>query len=269
MSSKVAVLGHTGRLGSELVKAGYIPLDADITSLWDLQEKIAILNPDTIINCASITNVDECEDVLKELATEVNDVGAWNLRTVFKGRIIHISTDFIFDGRGGPYTEQATPNPLSHYGKTKYAGEQQLLKSLLPVTIIRTTLLYGVPNFPDFVTAIRTKLESDIAQINVTNSISGSPTYVPHLVHGIKRLLELEEKPKIINISGTDVLSKYEFALMIASVFGYDKERIIPVASVRAKAVRPNHGGFRLSLAKRLGIPLYSAIEGLMEMKNG
>lgn len=269
MNSRVAVLGHNGRLGSELVKAGFTPLDADITSLWDLQEKIVILRPDTIINCASITNVDECEDTLKEMATEVNDLGVWNLRTAFKGRIIHISTDFIFDGRGGPYTEQATPNPLSHYGKTKCDGEQRLLKSYLPSTIVRTTLLYGVPNFPDFVTAIRTQLESDVPQINVTTVLSGSPTYVPHLVHGIKKLLELEDVAKIINISGTDVLSKYEFALMIASVFGYDKEKIIPTASARAKAVRPHHGGFRLSLAKRLGIPLYSAIEGLMEMKNG
>jgi len=267
--NKIAVLGHTGRLGSELVKAGYVPLDADITDLWDLQEKIAIVQPDTIINCAAITNVDECEDVLKELATEVNDVGVWNLRTAFSGRIIHISTDFIFDGRGGPYSENALPNPISHYGKTKNLGEQHLLKSPLPSTIIRTTMLYGVQDFPDFVSSVIAQLESGVSPIHVTNVVSGSPTYVPHLVKGIQYLLSLQYRiPQVINLSGTDVLSRYEFALMIASVFGYDKEMLHPVATARGKAVRPRSAGFKLALAKKLGVPMYSAIEGLTEIKN-
>ena len=151
---KISVLGHEGKLGSELVRLGCVPLCADITEPTDLREAIAVVNPDVIINCAAVTDVDACEEVLQPMANLVNSLGVANLRDAFHGRIIQISTDFVFNGRNGPYKENDIPFPISHYGSTKLDGEKYILNSFWPGTIIRTTILYGKHGKKDFVSGI-------------------------------------------------------------------------------------------------------------------
>jgi dTDP-4-dehydrorhamnose reductase len=142
---KISVLGHEGRLGIALKKLGAVPLLCDITKPEEVRGALRGARPDVIINCAAITDVDRCEDDLKEKAIQVHIRGVQNLidaaQNIF---IIHISTDFIFNGAGeGQYKENARPSPINAYGLSKYASELILQASGCRYTIVRTTQLYG------------------------------------------------------------------------------------------------------------------------------
>jgi dTDP-4-dehydrorhamnose reductase len=266
MNNIIAVTGHTGRLGSQLVGLGCIPINADITCPKVLQSEIEGIEPDTIIHCAAITDVDKCENVLATKARKVNIVGTHILRTCFSGRIIYMSTDYVFDGRGGPYKENSNPNPISHYGTTKFMGEQIIRDHKYAKDIIvRTTILYG-GNKPDFVTGILGKFKDGYV-FEVTKALSGSPTYVPHLADALIELCHLDWTPSVINIAGSNVLSRYEFALMIANIFGYDPRLILPTMEIKGAAPRPRNAGLKVDLAQKIGLPIYSVMDGLTEMK--
>ena len=156
------------------------------------------------------------------------------------------------------------PSPaqkLCQYGFTKLLGEEVLSPS---DTIIRTTLLYGSPVKDDFVVHILEQLEYGEV-FGVTKGLHGTPTYVPHLAEAILTLLHFSPMPHIVNIVGSEVLSRYEFALMIASVFGYEnKKKLIQPTNEIGKTRRPKHAGLSTRLAKRMGLPIYSPIEGLV-----
>ncbi|KKK51386.1 hypothetical protein LCGC14_3115470 [marine sediment metagenome] len=166
-------------------------------------------------------------------------------------------------------TEEAEPNPQSHYGKTKWYGEEAILEADYPTDVIlRTTVLYG-GHKPDFVTAILAQLKTNDL-FEVTGAILGSPTYVPHLAKGIKKLLMLKQPPKIVNITGKDVMSRWTFACKIAKVFGYPVYNVLPtMKSQMGAATRPRLGGLKVDLARTLNIPIYSVKDGLEEMKSG
>lgn len=119
--TRIAVTGRLGRLGSELVRRGCMPIQANILDWQALRKELDDLNPDVVINCAAYTDVDGCENAPRK-AAEVNTYGVYILAQAFTGKLIHISTDYIFDGRNGPYTEQDTPNPISIYGWSKLGG---------------------------------------------------------------------------------------------------------------------------------------------------
>jgi len=265
---RIAVTGHKGRLGSQLCKLGCIPFDCDVLNYQHIQQEIVKTLPDIIIHCASVTDVDGAEFELKFLTREVNERGTFNLRRFFDGRIIYISTDYVFDGKKGPYSEKDIPNPVNHYGLTKYLGEKVL--ELSPFnnyesTIVRTTNLYG-GNKEDFAFRILANLMLG-NKFTVTNKVYGNATYVPHLAKALLELCRLPNLPKVINIAGSDILSRYEFAVMIANVFEYDTTLITPTNEVPGEAKRPVKGGLKLTLAKSLGLSIYSALEGLQELK--
>ena len=105
MYKRIAVTGYKGRLGNELINQGCIPLDCDITRPITIKKAIGQVCPDVIIHCAAKTDVDGCEQH-KDIAFKVNAEGTNNLRECFPGgKIIYISTDYIFDGTAGVYKE--------------------------------------------------------------------------------------------------------------------------------------------------------------------
>lgn len=259
---KIGVTGHKGRLGSELVNRGCIPLDCDITSKFSIQQALHDVKPDIVIHCASMTHVDACEEYRDE-ALEVNARGTENLKVCFEGKIIYLSTDYVFNGKKGMYFEYdkpSVPETLCWYGYTKLLGEQVLGNC---DTIIRTTMLYGSPVDSDFVTRIVQKLEIG-EPFTVTKCLYGTPTYVPHLADGIMELAQRPFMPHILNIAGKDLYSRYEFAMVIASVLGYEdlKQKIIPTNAV-GKVKRPRHAGLNTTKARVLDIPIYSVVDGL------
>lgn len=262
MESKIAVTGWKGRLGSELVSRGCVPLDCDVTSKFSIKQALHDVKPDIVIHCAAMTDVDKCEEYPDE-AFEINAKGTENLKVCFDKKIIYISTDYVFDGRKGRYFEYqkpGLPENLCWYGYTKLLGEQVLGNG---DTIVRTTMLYGSPVKEDFVTQILQKLEL-MNCFSVTRCLSGNPTYIPHLVDGIMSLINHPFTPGVINIVGRDLYSRYEFALVIASVLGYEdlKNKITPTNSI-GKVKRPRHAGLSTTKARMLGIPIYSVVDGL------
>lgn len=120
----------------------------DITNKEEVKKLIGYYEPNVIINCAAFTEVDKCETE-RELCWRLNVDGVKNIIIASKkcdAKIIHFSTDYIFDGKNGPYTEDATPNPLSFYGRSKLASENALISSGIEHVIIRTMVLYGIGN---------------------------------------------------------------------------------------------------------------------------
>ena len=265
----VFVTGYQGRLGKYLIdNLGYLPLECDVTELASVKIAIRGNLPTTIIHCAAFTDVDGCEGAGYDEALRVNTKGTCNVRTAFKGQVIYLSTDYVFDGKDGPYGEEDIPNPQSHYGKTKLWGEEEILEADYPRDVIlRTTVLYG-GHKPDFVTRILDRLKTNDL-FEVTGSLVGSPTYIPHLAKGIKKLLMLKQPPKIINITGRDVISRWVFACMVAKAFGYPIHNVLlTMKGQKGAATRPMLGGLKVDLARTLNIPIYSVEDGLEEMRN-
>ena len=122
----------------------YIPLD--ITDQKEVEETFEYVKPDIVINTAAMTNVDQCEDYKEECwDLNVNAVQYLvNACEQYNAHLIHVSTDFIFDGEDGPYTEEAEPNPLSYYGESKVSAEEIVRKASCNWAIARTVLVYGV-----------------------------------------------------------------------------------------------------------------------------
>jgi len=278
---KIAVTGYTGRLGSELVKAGCVPLDCDITNEDAVADNVVNLNPDVVINCASYTDVDSCEShpIGQHRALLTNFYGAERLRSNFGGLLIHLSTDYVFSGKNGPYkeTDRKKEIPINFYGWSKLGAEIVLqTHSNQNTIIVRTTGLYGSSyKRDDFVSFLLNQLTTTTeGTIAIAKNVVGNQTYVPHLVTALMELCrrydanEMQNNMfhQIIHIASSDIVNRYEFALMIASVFGHDPRRIVPTTKKFGVADRPSKGGLKVDLAKKLGLPIYSILDGLKNL---
>jgi len=223
----------------------YLPLD--ITSRKDVRGVIATAEPDVVVNCAAMTNVDACETE-RELAWKINATGVENLvEACRKGgtTIVHISTDYVFDGKSGPYAEQDRPEPLSYYGKSKLASENALRASDVPFFIARTMVLYGYAPAvkPNFVLWLLQNLERN-NPVRIVDDQMGNPTLVDDLAHGLLRAIDLE-KTGVYHLAGREIVSRYDFALTVARVFGMDPGLISPCKTdeLRQPAPRPLKSG--------------------------
>lgn len=255
----VYVTGPQGRLGSYLVKTyGYTPLDINITNSNLVEECLINFSvQDTIINAAAKTDVDWCERN-PNLAFDVNVMGVYNLRKHFNGHLIQISTDFVFDGRTGFYTENNKPNPINAYGASKLGGES---KAGISTTIIRTTVLWGRDNKVDFVGYLMDKLKRN-EYVELSDEYYTTPTYIPHLAEAISDLT-INPYYGIINIVGTDYVNRYQFGCRVAELFNLDRGFILPKTVQWNYAKRPKNAGLDTTLARRLNIPVYSLDDGL------
>ena len=271
---KIAVTGAHGNVGKELVKRGCIPLDCDVTNRDEVQEAIERTHPDVIIHCAAITNVGECEKHSAK-AIKVNMGGANNvLRYFTKGTFIYISTDHVFEGkrRGlfghSGYKETDEPNPVNQYGWSKCGGEAVTLVARRVIqtnaSIVRTSRLFTHLDLKGGLNDIRTGKEHVY-----TDLIYRSFLYTPHFVDGLLKLIYLDEIPEIVHIAGADILSYYRFWLLVNTVLGAPetKDKVLARRHEIDDYPRPFRGGLSVRLAKRLGIPIYTAFDGLMAIK--
>lgn len=258
---KIAVTGSHGRLGSELVKCGCIPIEADVTNFYDLNKAILAIQPDCIIHCAAKTNVDACETQAIE-AMKVNAGGTYGLTQVYQGKVVYISTDYIFDGENGPYAEDAKPNPISIYGWSKLGGEIALKNRGFQDLIIRTTVLYD-KNSPNFVTKIAKEL-LDGNVIKVPSSLIGTPTYIPYLAKGILQAID-KGLYGVLNIAGSETVSRFRLANIIAHMLGVSKDLVQP-GIVYGRAPRPLQAGLITKKAMDLGIKIYHPNEGIQDV---
>lgn len=246
---------------------------ADMTSKKEVRQLVAQAEPDVIINCAAMTNVDACESE-RELAWKVNVGGIENIIEASRrtdATVVHVSSDYVFDGKNGPYTEEDRPEPLSYYGKTKLAGENALLSSGIKFLIARTMVLYGFATGvkANFVLWLIQSLENG-TPVRIVDDQFGNPTLADDLAYGLIRGVELG-KTGIFNIAGRDIVSRFEFAQKIARGFGLDESLITPVktAQLRQPAHRPLKSGLiTLKAEVELGIHPSTIEQGIAVVKN-
>ena len=187
---------------------------------------------DLIINCAAFTQVDRAGQEA-ELANQINHLAVKQLASIAsnqQARLIHISTDYVFDGESGkPYTEKDTPNPINAYSRTKLAGERAL-QALMPMNalIIRTSWLYSEYGNNFVSTMLRLGRERD--ELSVINDQMGSPTYATDLAGVIleiirhKKFRDAGQTTQIYNYSNEGEISWYEFAKEIFKIEKIDCE---------------------------------------------
>lgn len=244
----------------------------DITNRKALKSLLLSLKPDYIINTAAYTDVDGCE-INKELCWKTNVEGVQNLVYVankIDAKIIQISSDYIFDGKNGPYKEHDSPNPLGYYGKSKLASENIFFQSEIEYAILRTMILYGVGiNVrPNFVTWLINKLRNG-EKVTIVNDQFGNPTLADDLAHVIKRVIN-SEKWDIFHVSGNELLNRYSFARKIAAIFDLDRTLISPITTDKLTQVapRPLKSGFILDkIKKELGLEMMDLDESLKIFK--
>lgn len=270
---RVLVTGANGLLGQELVKllalnpsfdvlatarddrpsyegasAGYTSMD--ITDSTRVRQVMEDFGPHVVVNCAAMARVDQCETE-KEKCWAVNVESVENMVRICRtngSRLIQVSTDFVFDGSGGPYREDDRPNPVNFYGKSKLAAENAV-RQLNPDkwSIVRTVLVYGTGEQLKR-TNVGMWIIEDVSQgkpIRVFSDQMRSPTYVADLADGIERVVRLG-RSGVFHISGREYLSLYEFAQTLAEELGLDGSLISPVTSseLQLTAPRPPKTGF-------------------------
>ncbi len=251
--------------------AEYLPLD--VTSKKDVRQTFAATEPDVVVNCAAMTNVDACE-AEREAAWKINVGGVENLAESARSHgttVVHVSTDYVFDGKSGPYGEEDRPDPLSYYGKSKLASENVLRTAGVAYVIARTMVLYGFAPAvrPNFVLWLLQCLEKE-TRVRIVDDQTGNPTFVDDLAYGILRAIDLG-RTGVYHLAGREIVSRYEFALRVARAFGHDPGLIAPIktASLRQPAPRPLKSGLLTLKAEiELGYRPLSIEESLAVLRN-
>lgn len=229
----------------------------DITKESILRERVKEIQPDFIINTAAMTQVDDCE-IHKEACNLLNiEVVKWlaDISKEINTHLIHLSTDFIFDGKKGCYKETDIPNPLSYYGLSKLKSEEVLVNSDINYTILRTILVYGKVfdmSRSNIVLWVKEMLENG-KEITIVDDQFRTPTYVEDLALACK--ISIDKKAVgIFNISSNELLSIFEIAQQIADVFGLNKSLIVPISTstLNQTAARPAKTGFDLSKTNKI-----------------
>lgn len=290
---KVLITGSNGLLGQKLVQlilakgedeliatargANRLPIpeekytyqSLDITNRADVLATIERFKPDAVVHTAAMTNVDQCEteqeacwklnvDAVEYLIEACENTGAY---------LLHLSTDFIFDGENGPYDEEGKPNPISYYGESKLAAEELLFKSSISYGIARTVLVYGIAHDMsrnNIILWVKKSLE-DKKEIKVVDDQLRSPTLAEDLAMGCY-LMAKQKAEGVFNISGKDVLTPYQMAIKTADFFNLDVSTMTKAdaSTFTQTANRPPRTGLIIEKARtQLGYEPRSFDEGI------
>lgn len=241
----------------------------DLTDFDRVGEILKESKADTLVHCAALTNVSECEkhpERAEKLHIEASEYLAKN----FAGKLVYISTDMLYDGKGAPYNEDSPTNALNVYGQTKLAGEAKCLESNRDAIIVRT-------NF--FGWNILSKKQSSaewmydtFAQGETCNLFTDyvfSPIYVSYLIEAIEKLL-LTNAKGIFNIVGNDSISKYDFGKAMLKTFNFAPELVkaIKVDDLNFAEERPRNISLSTNKLRRFNITPPSIQESLNLFKN-
>ncbi len=288
---KCLVTGCNGLLGQKLMNCA--PVEAELlgvdlqpepvvsgaryqrVDLGEAEQVLAIVRqfrPDWILNTAAFTDVDGAEKN-QSLCWRVNvnaveHLVAAGLET--GARLLHLSTDYVFDGRNGPYSEQDPPNPLGYYGRSKWAGECALQHPSLHAVIARTMVLYGLgqrvrPNFVTWLIAALRKGQS----VRIVTDQFGNTTLADELAEALWRMAALECRG-LYHVAGSEIVDRYTFAVKVARIFDLDADQIQPIATadLGQQAPRPLKSGLLVDKAmNELGVRLSDVETGLRRLK--
>lgn len=253
----IGVTGASGKVGRELIRRGCIPLECDITKSEEVFNSIQQSGVELVIHCAAITDVDYCEK--KENEKEVIGVnvrGTYNVVNacqILGIKMVYISTDHVFDGKRwfGSYKETDRPNPINMYGFSKWGGEGICNVTDDNVKIVRTSFL--IPNDGSFHDMPYISTNQDVPTM-----IKRTFLHVNHFVDGLLYFVQnFDRMPKLLHISGTKKMSWYKLISKITTRTVKPRNYYF---SGRNFTERPKNGGLNTSIARNLGVPLYSAI---------
>lgn len=290
---KVLITGANGLLGQHLTKVlldrnyqvvatsrgesrlpfqpsgNYTYHEMDIANALETFSVMTLEKPDVVVHAAAITNVDDCE-LRPQQCDRINVQGTSQILTdaeTFSSHFIYISTDFVFDGEKGNYTEEEDTKPISLYGFSKLQAESMVQTSSIPFAIVRTCLVYGnllKGTRSNIVSWVKESLEQG-KTIQVVSDQVRTPTYVEDLAKGIALIIE-KKATGIYHISGKDWLTPYDIAIKTAQKFQLDATKIIKVdaSTFKQPGRRPLKTGFVIEKArKELGFEPISFDKGL------
>ena len=295
---KTVITGSNGLLGQKLVKLfmkkagyeihalsrgpnriadqkGYLYYDVDLLDKKALTNILTQISPDVIIHTAAMTNVDACELHQEEcdrmnIEVVANILEYCHTKDVY---LVHLSTDFIFDGKKGTiYKEEDIADPVNYYGLSKWKSELMIRESNVPHAILRTILVYGLVDGNDrsnIVLWVKNSLENK-KEINVVTDQIRMPTYAEDLAEACWLAVEKEARG-VFNVSSNQLMSIYEIALAVADTFGLDKKLIHPVRTnaLSLPANRPLSTGFDLNKSiTEINLPSYSFVDRLQVFKD-
>jgi len=247
---RIIVIGAKGMLGQDMVEAcsaaGMDPVgldlpEFDITEFSNLDRDMPM--GEWVVNCAAYTRVDDAERD-RETAFKVNYEGVRSVARVCakrNQRLIHLSTDYVFDGRAmRPYEENDRTNPLNVYGASKLAGEKALRAEGAPFLIVRAQSLFG-KHGSNFVRSIASKLKENDEPLRVVKDQVSSPTYTRHLAQALIHLMQAGADG-VVHVSATGSCSWYDFAMAIAARLK-PEHPITPITAreLNRPAQRPPH----------------------------
>lgn len=252
---KILVAGAKGQLGIDVVNklsekhevVGFDEKYLDITNLDNVVSNIKSIKPNLIINCAAYTNVDGCEENV-DMAYKINTLGARNLAIASlenKSRLLHISTDFVFDGeKKEDYIEFDSTNPISVYGKSKLEGEKFIREICPRHYILRTSWLYG-KNGNNFVKTMM-RLSENNKTLKVVDDQIGSPTYTEDLVEVINMIIQ-KEAYGTYHVSNAGKCTWNEFAKKIFELAEIKNIKVLPITTeeLNRPAKRPKYSVMR------------------------
>lgn len=280
MKTKLWITGSQGQLGQSLLK--YLDpntydiyctdqLDGDITQSKTVNNLFYKYNFDTVINCAAFTAVDRAESE-PDAAAAIHVQGVRNIVNAchhFGTKLIHISTDFIFDHEAQiPIVESDCPNPKSVYGQTKWEGEQIVLGAAIAAVVIRTSWLFS--EFGHNFVKTMLYLGQSKTEITVVNDQMGTPTYASDLANVCVKMLpklKVIKKPEVFHFCNTNPCSWYDFAETIMQLADLNcKVKSIPSSAYPTLAQRPAYSVLNTTkIENYLGIKNRSWQEALQE----
>ncbi len=261
---KTLILGAGGMLGTDLCRVfpDAVKLthdDIDITDKAQVIETINRIGPEVVINAAAYTDVDGCEDEdNRELAFDVNGRAPGYISqacSLVGAKLVHFSTDYVFDGSKKEYVESDLTGPINVYGESKLLGERNIIESMDDYRIIRTSWLFG-HHGRNFVEKML-KLSGEMDAVKVVNDQLGKPTFTADLAYKTVEIIGLE--PGAYHITNEGVCSWYEFASDVI-------DNVIPCSSdeFARKAKRPEYS----VLVNTKTAPMRHWREALAEYKN-
>jgi len=282
------ITGASGLLGNKivkLVKKDYraIPLHntkplypnslkLDVTNQKQVSDLFSRLKPKVVVHTAAETNVDKCE-TQKKLSWKINVDGTRNIAEACQksgAKLLYISTDYVFNGKKGNYNEEDEPNPINYYGITKLEGEKQIISHCRNHVILRTSVLYGWhPWKQNFVTWIINTLKQN-KELTVVEDHYNTPTLADNLA---EMALEAVQKDLqgLYHASGSERISRYEFAKQTAKIFNLDQSLVKPIKMSQLTAwiaKRPRDSSLNTDkIQKQLKTKPLSITEGLNRMK--
>jgi len=285
---KILIVGSAGLLGegfshiipnlnNDYISTHYKKISNDNSIKLDIRDKdyvtefIKKINPDVVINCSSITNPEKCEKN-PDNAYVTNVTGTQNLAETCNANNIHfvqVSTEYVFDGKKGPYKITDDAIPLSIYGKTKLKSEKITMQINPNFCVARTAMLFGwCKNKINLATFLISNLRAR-KKTEVINDQFVSPSYNDNVAEMLNELAE-KKISGIWHIAGSSICTRYDFAINLAKIFNFDTSLIkeISMSQMPWTVQRPIHGGLIVDRTQILSNKPMTMEQSINRMKN-